>query len=62
MIAASDSALDRALVERLRIVTARQDVEPQDARSLSGVLLEAATWLGIAAIIWVVALVCSVSA
>ena len=62
MVAASDSALDRALVERLHIVAVRQDVEPQDVQSLNSVLLEAATWLAIAAIIWVVTLVSCVSA
>jgi hypothetical protein len=62
MIAASDSALDRALVERLRLMTARQNVEPPDAHSLNCVLLEAATWLAIAAIIWVITLACCVSA
>jgi len=62
MVAASDSALDRALVERLRLVTARQHIEPQDAQSLNGVLVEAATWLAIAAIIWVITLACCVSA
>ena len=62
IIAASDSALDRALVERLRLVAARQNVEPQDTQSLNCVLLEAATWLAIAAIIWVITLACCVSA
>jgi hypothetical protein len=62
MVAASDSALDRALVERLRLITARQNIEPQDAQSLNCVLLEAATWLAIAAIIWVITIACCVSA
>jgi hypothetical protein len=62
MVAATDSALDRALVERLQIVAFRQDVEPQEIQSLNGVLLEAATWLAIAAIIWVVTLFSCVSA
>jgi hypothetical protein len=62
MVAASDSALDRALVERLRLVTTRQKIEPHDAQPLNSVLLEAATWLAIAAIIWVITLVCCVAA
>ena len=56
MIAASDSPLDTALVERLRSIQSAQNTDSEFTQPMTSILIEAGAWLFAAAIIWALTL------